>query len=121
MTDEELFDVLDLERPELQAVKKAVDSNDLTEAKRALAIHIRLRKTPAWFFSWEDNPAPTKKLSDFPKAEKLLQHEFTFGFHGAPDYTATFGGKIDWSANPSEGEFKTHLWNESLNRQGRLL
>jgi len=116
MTDAELFDVLDLDRPELQVVKTAVASNDLTAAKRELARHIRERKTPRWYFSWHENAVPTQKPEDFPKAQALLRHEFTFGFGGAPDFSITLGDQIDWSANASEGEYKTHLWNESLNR-----
>ncbi|MBT4504362.1 MAG: hypothetical protein HOC74_41940 [Gemmatimonadetes bacterium] len=55
MADAELFAVLDLDRSELQAIKTAVESNDLVAAKRGLANHIRERKTPKWFFSWHEN------------------------------------------------------------------
>jgi hypothetical protein len=116
MKDSELFDVLDLSLPDLNAVKTAVDQQDLSGAKRALAAHLRQRNHPRWFFDWKDRPTPTKTGRDFPKAEAFLRREFTFGFDGAPDYTTTFGDKINWGANPTEGEYKTHLWNECLNR-----
>lgn len=116
MNDEELFAALDLDAPGLDGVRQAVAGGDLAAAKRALAAHIRGRSSPRWFFRWQDRPAPTKTARDFPEAETLLRHEFTFGFHGARAYTATFGEQINWGANPTVGEDKTHLWNESLNR-----
>ncbi len=116
MTDPELFNALNLELPGLRAVKAAVDADDLKGARQALGRHIRERQAPRWFFDWRDRPAPARRPGDFPKAEAFLRREFTFGFHGAPDYTARFGERIDWGANPTEGEYKTHLWNESLNR-----
>ncbi|MBI4529959.1 MAG: alginate lyase family protein [Candidatus Latescibacteria bacterium] len=116
MTDWELFNALNLEFPDLQAVKAEVEAGDLKGAKRALGGHIRERKAPRWFFDWRGRPAPTRTPGDFPQAEACLRREFTFGFHGAPDYTARFGERIDWGANPTEGEYQTHLWNESLNR-----
>lgn len=116
MNEADFFDLLNLDLPEMKAVKEAVDSEGWGGAKHALANHIRERKSPRWFYDWHDRPALTKKFEDFGKAKKLLQHEFTFGFAGAPEHTAKFDDRIDWSANPSEGEYKTHLWNESLNR-----
>lgn len=116
LSDKELFESLDMDLPELASVKSAVEDGKLDEAKRALGTYIRSRETPGWLVPAADRPTPTKKPEDFPEALKFLNREFTFGFHGAPSYTTTFGEKIDWVANPTEGEYKTHLWNESLNR-----
>lgn len=116
LSQEELFESLDLEIPELTGVRSAVESGNLKDATELLGSYIRARKTPEWLVPAVDRPEPTKSSEDFPEALKLLDHEFTFGFHGAPSFTTTFGEKIDWVANPSEGEYKTHLWNESLNR-----
>jgi hypothetical protein len=116
MTTNDLLDDLDLERNDLAAVRGAAEDGDLSAVKRELARHLWVRPSPRWYFSWRDRPAPTKHASDFPRAERFLDREFTFGFHGAPDYTAKFGARIDWGANPTEGEYRTHLWNESLNR-----
>lgn len=58
--------------------------------------------------------------SDVPRgmaaAEKVLRHEFDYTQGPGKTGTLTFGPQIDWTANPTEGEAKTHLWNESLNR-----
>jgi len=116
MTDSELFEALDLELPEMQAVKTAVAAEDLAAAKRALANHIRTREAPKWVRQRSGGRRRGRETDILEEAEKLLRREFTFGFHGAPSYTASFGDRIDWGANPTEGEYKTHLWNESLNR-----
>ena len=111
----DLFDALDLGRPELHEVQAAVAASDKTAALKALAQHLRQRTTPRWYFRWQDSPEASEQ-GPFPEAEKILRHEITYGFHGAPEFTATFGERIDWGANPTEGEHGTHLWNECLNR-----
>ena len=116
MTDSELFEALDLNLPEMQAVKAAVAAEDRTAAKRALAHHIRTRETPRWVLQMGGRRRRGRETDALAEAEKLLRREFTFGFHGAPSYRISFEDRIDWSANPTEGEYKTHLWNESLNR-----
>jgi hypothetical protein len=69
MTESELFDVLDLNSPVLQAVQDAGSSGDLGAAKQALGTHIRSRTEPRWLVDRRDQPLPSKKADDFPKAE----------------------------------------------------
>lgn len=58
--------------------------------------------------------------SDVPKtfkeADDLLQLKFGYGFAGAGRFEIQFKDRIDWTANPTKGEARTHLWNEALNR-----
>ena len=58
--------------------------------------------------------------SDVPqsskKADELLALKFDFGYPGAGRFDIQFEDRIDWSANPTKGDARTHLWNESLNR-----
>lgn len=58
--------------------------------------------------------------SDVPKAfkeaDEICEHKFSYAFAGAERATIQFGEKIDWKANPTKGEARTHLWNEALNR-----
>lgn len=115
MTYRKLFEALDLDRDELSPVNKAVAASDTTAAVKELAHHIRDRKSPVWYFGWQDEVESTESVP-LPEADKILRHEITYGFHGAPDFTETFGEQIDWGANPTEGEHGTHLWNECLNR-----
>ncbi len=53
---------------------------------------------------------------DILGAEKALRHEFNYTKGPGESGTITFGDQIDWTANPTEGEARTHLWNESINR-----
>jgi hypothetical protein len=120
MTDAELIESLDLNPPPLAAVKRAVAAGDLTAAKAALAAHLRNRTMPRWQFDWrqpafrdgKSKPNPGKLVA----AEKILKHQFDYTKGPGRNGTLDFGAKIDWTANPTEGEARTHLWNESINR-----
>ncbi len=117
MIESEFFSkALDLDHNGLVHVKAAIAAEDLSAAKAALAAHIRERTAPQWLFDYRDRPQPTRKAEDFPKALAVERHEFAFAFHGAPEFTAQFGDVVDWGANPTQGVYKTHLWNECLNR-----
>ena len=118
MSDAELFANLDLELPALAAVKRAVAAQNLPAAKAALAVHFRSRALPQWTVDWRqpDFRTAKRKPADDPRAEKVLQHKFDYTQGPNKTGTLDFGKKIDWTANPTEGEARTHLWNESLNR-----
>jgi hypothetical protein len=120
MTDAELFDNLQLDAPALAAVKQCVAVADLAGAKRALAAHLRQRTTPRWTVDWRQ-PAFRQTRSRpnsraLAAAEKVLRHQFDYTLGPGKKGTIDFGAKIDWTANPTQGEARTHLWNESLNR-----
>ncbi len=115
MTDKELFDALDLERPELAAVKQALDAGDFEAAKSAWAHYLRERPMPRWFEMWYERPQPVApERANLGAAERALAHIFRFQsreFELGPD--------IDWSSNQmTEGESATVEWNASLNRHG---
>ena len=118
MTDAELFAALDLKLPPLAAVHQAIAAGDLAAAKSALAAQLRNRTSPRWLVDWRQPAFRDAKTAprDVAAADQVLQHKFDYpagpGQHGTLD----FGAKIDWTANPTEGEARTHLWNESLNR-----
>lgn len=112
MTDEELYQALDLDRPELAAVKSAADKQDYAAAAQALADHLRRRQKPRWFTTWRERPKqPTARYST-AEADKLMNHEFTF-----IDTTYKPERRIDWSHNAmTEGESATIEWNAQFNR-----
>lgn len=111
LTDEEFYDQLDLDRPDLAAVKAAVQQKDYKAAGHALAEHIRHRETPKWFINWRDRPVPNPRYGTGP-ADKLMAHEFMF--IDTP-YKPT--GRIDWSYNAmTKGESATIEWNAQFNR-----
>lgn len=118
MSDAELFASLNLELPALLEVKRAVVSGNLAGAKAALATYFRQRTTPTWGVDWRrpEFRITRKKAADDARAEKILQHKFDYTQGPNKRGTLDFGKKIDWTANPTEGESRTHLWNESLNR-----
>ena len=55
--DAALFDLLDLTRPELAAVSKAVQVRDWPQAKKAWARHLATRTGPVWVWSRRDKTA----------------------------------------------------------------
>jgi hypothetical protein len=118
MTDAELFVSLNLDLPALSAVKKSFKAGHLAATKAALAKYLRQRTTPRWHFDWRQ-PAfrnPKNRARSVAAADKVLQHRFDYPKGPGQKGTLDFGPKIDWTANPTEGEARTHLWNESINR-----
>jgi len=118
MSDAELFANLNLDLPALAEVRRAVLANDFVAAKRALAANFRARTSPVWSVDWRQPEFLTSKRKPAadPRAEKIMQHKFDYPQGPNKVGTLDFGSKIDWTANPTEGEARTHLWNESLNR-----
>ena len=57
MTNEELFAAMDLSRPDMAAVKQAVDRGDLKAAKAAWLDHLRTRSKPIWTVDWRERPS----------------------------------------------------------------
>ncbi len=113
MSDEEFFGALDLERPELQAVRAAVEAGDLEGAKSAWAEHLRTRETPRWFDMWYGRPEPVPaERANTGTADLALEHRFRWQHE-----TFFLGEDIDWSQNQmTEGESATVEWNARLNR-----
>src|ERR1043166_3719479 len=109
-----LIDALDLDRPDLAAVKDAVNKNDLPEPRRAFAQHLRQRATPKWYF---DPSHPPNDLSDAERqtADAAMKHLLTSITH-----PYQFGQKIDWSFNPTTQPNSdiavNHEWTWQLNR-----
>lgn len=85
MTDQELFANLDLDVPQLAAVKQAAQSGNFAAAKAALAAHVRNRTSPRWFFNWRDQPFLGVKVPP-PEADRAPK---------SWDYFATYL-TIDW-------------------------
>lgn len=56
MDDAAFFAALDLDRPELAAVREAVAAGDLAAARAAYARHLRERTSPRWRIDWHQHP-----------------------------------------------------------------
>jgi hypothetical protein len=103
---EDVFSHLDLSRPELAAVKQAVDAGNTQAACAALIAHLRTRKTPKWYTDSPPAPKENPAATD-PGAEKILRREYVFV--GKP---ATLTKDLDWNANP----LRDNEWPIELNR-----
>ena len=118
VTDTELLESLDLDLPAMAAVKESFKTGNIAAAKAALAKYLRDRTASHWLFDWRQ-PAfhdSKNRARSFAAAEKILLHKFDYPKGPGQKGTLDFGAKIDWTANPTEGEARTHLWNESINR-----
>ncbi len=113
LTDVQFFAMLDLQRPDLAAVKAAVDKSDWPAAKHAFAEHLRKRKTPSWTFDPGSIGRDPKR--NVTGAEKAIKHQLrSIGI----DWQ--FGEKIDWAFNPTtQADSKwpvNHEWTWQLSR-----
>lgn len=118
LTDEQLFDMLDLSRPELAAVKAAVDKRDWPAATHALAQYLRERKTPHWNFESHKSVRGSEYRNH--DADDVMRHRMTS--IGIP---WQFGEKIDWRFNPTTQPGSkwaaNHEWTWQLSRHAAWL
>lgn len=103
-TDAEFLAEFDLDRPELKAVRKAVDGGDIDTAREALVQHFKTRKRPYWLFDlrngqkghvshlWHTNLC-CDKTEHKKRADLLLQNRFTI----APYMELDLGKKLNWT------------------------
>jgi hypothetical protein len=99
----DFWHALDLDRPELAAVRTAVDAKDEPAATRALAAYYRQRETPV-----VANPVVPASVSVVRRADETLEH--TYRLAGCPVYT--FKDEVVWNADP----FNYNQWPVALNR-----
>ena len=113
LTDAQFFELLDLGRPDLAAVRAAVAQADWAAAKHAFAEHLRNRTAPGWTF--DPHRAGADPRRRFPGAEKVLAHRL-----GSIGIEWQFGPAIDWAFNPTtEPGSKwpaNHEWTWQLSR-----
>ena len=109
ISDEELFKMLDLDRPGLEKVRAAVASQDMKAATHEFAEYLRHRERPLWFSDWRNEPkrADDPSKVDTTGADKVLAHELWSCSH----YNK-YEGEIDWTLDPIN--YKEWPWQ--LNR-----
>lgn len=86
-TDEDFFGKLDYSQPALAPIRDAVSQSNLAEAKRLLALHIKNRTYPKWFFDWRDHPmhgvtAPPREADVSPDQWDYYLHKITIDWKG---------------------------------------
>ncbi len=127
---EELFLVLDLDRPGLEEVKAAVTRDDREAAVEALLAYYRERREPGWFVS-EQMARMERRAGAMPKltasdsdrrvaddAERNRFHLLQFAAGYAPH---DYGPEIDWDANPVNDiewpcQMHRFAWSDAVTR-----
>lgn len=99
----DFFSALDLHRPGMEAVKKAVGASDWTAAKKALLAYMRNRKSPRFVVDRRKKdeiialvkkkfPRQLEKLKkSSATADNLCRHDFSLG-----GFRRNFKGKVEW-------------------------
>jgi hypothetical protein len=108
------FNLLDLTRPELAAVRQAVEARDWSAAKQAWAQHLATRTAPRWFWLRQDRPAFAQiydahfgGLAHYTNAaDRVLARDFNF--LGVRKQLAP---QVEWLQGPIE-------WTHMLSRFG---
>jgi hypothetical protein len=115
MTDQALFDSLNLEYPGLEKVAAAVKAGDLKAAKHELAQYYRGRQSPKWWFPLGDKANPPVANPNLSSVERVLNHELT-----SIGISYKFGPVIDWNFDVTTARGSTYNpnneWTWQLNR-----
>lgn len=108
MTDPEFFAELALDRPDLAAVRTAVQAGDLPAAKAALLQHFRDRRTPTWRIDWRDRPTDLPAPKPGTDGWDYFGTGITVDWTGWKEFTIPFA---QWGASrePQGWHFITSL------------
>jgi hypothetical protein len=110
--ERDFFAQVDLARPDLAEVRKAVESNDFAAAKKAWAHHLATRDAPRWLWSRRDRDAIKKVDAEnfdglgkyIAPADRLLARRFNF-----LGVRKQLAHDLDWQQGAGE-------WTDVLNR-----
>lgn len=112
LSDKELFQVLNLDYPGLEAVKGCVERGDIKNAKRELVVYYKNRTSPKWYFSCRDF-APTKgftiKQHIKEYADRHVNNELLA--HGT---WHQYGETIDWTEDHSYDHYDEWVWQLNI-------
>ncbi len=116
ISDAELFEMLDLNRPGLEKVKAAVSAGNMKASKHEFAEYLRNRQTPVWKWDWRNEPkrADDPSKVDTSAAEKVMAHELWSCSH-----YQKYEGEIDWTLNPIN--YREWPWQLSRHRDWVIL
>ncbi len=109
-TQHDMFNAMDLSRPELARVKQAFDSGDIAAAQRAFVAHLRSRTTPVYFVKGRDPSQPASRPAGLKThAADLAVRNIVTTVSVRHDY----GREIDWFLNPTRNGYKEYVWQLS--------
>ena len=114
LSDRELLDLVDLNRPELAEVRRVAGTGNTAVTLKALAAYYRQRRTVKWWFDPQQrDPASVKP--DLKSIDAMMAGNLTIIYRRFPFR----GGVADWHINPTAGQpNQTDEWLWSLNRMG---
>lgn len=109
--EKSLYDLLDLDRPGLEAVKKAVAKGNVATADKELLKYFRTRK-PVTLFGLDMDNVKVSKLEQ-KQADESLEHKFYAHKGYQPSYF--YGDDIDWrywpvKDNELRWQLHRHYW-----------
>ena len=107
LSDQQFFDALDLDRPDLAAVKAPATKSDWPAAKHAFVEHIKGRTTPQWTFDWKQR-GKTKPHANLIDADRYARNMLQ-----SCSVWEDFKDKIDWNANPMPNQYAEWTWQLS--------
>lgn len=107
ISDHDFFHALDLDQPELAAVRAAAVAEDWPAAEAAFAAHVRQRQEPRWFFDWRESDQHRDPAYDTAAAERIVK-DVLESCNVPYDFS---GGEIDWELNPID--YKEWTWQLS--------
>lgn len=110
LTDRDFFNVINLDYPGLEQIKKSVKEGDYGNAKKQYVNYLKQRTSPKWFFNWRDKEKNKNELwVDLIEAERYVNNEML-----SCGTWYSFGKKIDWTSNHSPNNYDEWTWQ--LNR-----
>lgn len=110
LDDPAFFAALDLARPDLAAVKAAVEKADWAAAKRSFVQHLKQRTSPRWHFDWRTRPTAPKpgRGNDLAEADRYARNDLL-----SCGVWSDFKDRIDWNSNPTPNRYNEWTWQLS--------
>lgn len=112
ITSDELFftQCLTLDYPGLEKVYQAVKKKDYALARTYYIEYLKTRKTPSWFFNWQDFNSTNARDEkyDTKVADKIVNNILP-----SCNIDYNFGNIINWSINPTSPYYKEWTWQLS--------
>ena len=102
-----LSEKLDLERPELVAVKQALDAGELREAAAAFVAHMRTRESPVPAdMRWTASEAEVAKALEYARGYIAYSHAAPIQWGERPDWTDNRPNQEQWTV----GNNRHRIW-----------
>lgn len=110
LTDRDFFKVVNLDFPGLEKVKRSVEGNDLSAAKKQFVDYLKQREKPVWYFDWRANDHTKRKTGvNISEANRFANNELL-----SCGIWHKFGTIVKWTYDASDNNYNEWTWQ--LNR-----